>query len=452
MLQKNRGQWSGQLGFVLAASGAAIGLGNIWKFPYMAGANGGGAFVLVYLICVLLIGLPLLAGEIMVGKRARKNPVDAIIHCAQESGKNKSWAAFGWWGIAGLFLTLSFYSVVAGWSIYYFFFTISGHFNHADATQVIESWNSFIGAPGKLILFNAIFMFMTLWVVAKGVQKGLERGSRIMMPLLFLTLIALVFYSAIAADFSKGFHFLFDFDFHKITGSVVINAMGHAFFTLALGVGAMSIYGSYMPQKISIAKAISIAVFLDVLVALLAGLAIFPLIFTYNLHTNGGPGMMFISLPMAFAQMPFGQLFGSLFFLLLFFAAWTSSINMAEPIISTLIEKTKLTRSRACWITGVVTWSLGLFSVFSFNIWSQPIHIPGLGGFTPFGLITDTVTNVILPIGGLFYAIFTGWVMKKKYTRETLSFKSTKLYIIWRFLTRYVAPIGVLVVFIAALL
>ncbi|MFT6836454.1 MAG: NSS family neurotransmitter:Na+ symporter [Francisellaceae bacterium] len=447
MEKSKRGQWSGQLGFVLAASGAAIGLGNIWKFPYMVGANGGSAFVIVYLICILVIGLPMMAAEILVGKRARANPVDAITINSKESNRTIYWSIFGWWGIAGLVLTLSFYSVVAGWSIYYFFLTVSGAFNNATPHSVINLWSSFMADPIKMIIFNAIFMFLTLWVVAKGVQKGLEKGSKIMMPLLFAVLIFLVIYASFAGNTIEALHYLFDFNFQKINGSVIINAMGHAFFTLAIGVGAMSIYGSYMPKPLSIGQSISIAAVLDVIVALLSGVAIYSLIFKYNLDPSSGPGLMFVSLPMAFAHMPFGQYIGGLFFILLFFAAWTSSINIAEPIIGTILEKTKFSRIEICWIIGIITWLFGLLSVFSFNIWANDKLF---GGFTPFDLITDSVTNIILPIGGIFYAIFTGWIMKKKFTKEELNFRSNWLYIIWLYLIRFIAPTSVFIILIYA--
>ena len=449
MKKLKRSQWSGQLAFILAASGAAIGLGNIWKFPYMVGENGGSAFVIIYLICVLVIGLPLMAAEILVGKRARANPVDAIKINAIASIQSTKWSFFGWWGIIALILTLSFYSVVAGWSIYYFFCTISGNFDQATAHSIVQNWESFMADPSKMIIFNAIFMFLTLWVVAKGVQSGLEKASKIMMPILFLTLIILVFYAAITADFNHAFHYLFDLKLCKVTGSVIINAMGHAFFTLALGVGAMSIYGSYMPKSVSIGQSIFIAAVLDVLVALFSGIAIYAIIFKYNLNPEGGPGLMFITLPMAFSHMPLGQYVGGLFFALLFFAAWTSSINIAEPIVATIFEKTNYSRKNICTIVGMVTWLLGLLSIFSFNLWA---HDKLFGGFTLFELITDSVTNIFLPIGGIFYAIFASWIMKKKFTKDELNFKSDKLYLLWLLLTRFIAPISVFIVFIYALI
>ncbi|MDA7742164.1 sodium-dependent transporter [Francisellaceae bacterium] len=447
-MDNNRGQWRNQLGFIIVAAGAAIGLGNIWKFPYMAGSNGGSAFVLVYLLCVILIGIPVMAGEIIVGRRAKKNPVDAIKDNAREAGKNTTWSVMGWWGFFGLLLTLSFYCVVSGWAIYYFFITLSGDLQSFNAKEIGSVWGHFMNDPKTMLIYSAIFVALTMGVVALGVQRGLEGFSRVLLPLLFLILFMLVFYAAFTTGhFKQAFHFLFDPDFSKITSTVVINAMGHAFFTLAIGVGAMSIYGSYMGNSLKLGSSILIIVCLDVLVALLSGLAVFPILFAHDLSPAAGPGLMFLTLPIAFAQMPEGAYIGAGFFALIIFAAWTSSINIAEPIVGIIHEKTKLSRKQSCFFIGIVVWLLGMLSVFSFNVWSD---VKLFGHFTPFAAITDGVTNIILPIGGIFYAIFAGWVMLPKATKETFALRSNALYQIWRFLVRYVAPLGILIIFIAA--
>lgn len=446
-----RASWTSRWGFILAATGAAVGLGNIWKFPYMAGDNGGGAFVMVYLVCVLLIGIPVMAAEILIGRRAQKNSVDALSHLAKESGHSPSWQLLGWWGLAGLLLTLSFYSVVAGWSIDYLAKSLGGDFVGLNAHQVQGQWRHFLASPWQLLLFHSIFMFLTMWVVARGVQKGLEWGSRIMMPLLFLLLFVLVGFSVVTSgpSFMKSVHYLFDFRFNQITGAVVINALGHAFFTLAIGVGAMSVYGSYLPKNVSIGRSIFIIVILDVLVALLAGLAIFPILFKYHLSPSQGPGLMFIALPITFAKMEAGRWIGSFFFALLLFAAWTSSINIAEPLVALLFEKTKLSRVKASVLVGLLAWGLGICSVLAFNVWS---HVKIFGHFDVFTFITDTSTNIFLPVGGIFYAIFVGWIMKRKFSRDELSLPHPSVYWIWRILIRYIAPIAIFVVFVTALI
>lgn len=450
-MAKFRGQWSGQWAFILAAAGAAIGLGNIWKFPYMAGDNGGSAFVIVYLACVVLIGLPVMAAEILIGRRAQKNSIDALKDMAKESKRSKHWSLLGWWGLLGLLITLSFYSVVAGWSIFYLIKTAVGGFNHDSAHQVVSVWTQFLADPGRLLMYHAVFMVLTILVLARGVQKGLERASLIMMPLLFLVLIILVVYAFVSTGpaFGQAFHYLFSADFHKITGPVVINALGHAFFTLAIGVGAMSVYGSYLPKQISIGQSVAVTALLDVLVALLAGLAIFPILFAHHLSPAQGPGLMFVTLPIAFANMTEGQWVGVLFFVLLLFAAWTSSINIAEPLVAALYERTKLSRVQACWVIGLIAWGLGIVSVLSFNVWS---HVKLFGHFDLFTAITDLSTNIFLPIGGIFYAIFAGWMMWREYTQVELAFRQKALYLTWRFLTRYIAPLGILLVFLDAVL
>lgn len=446
---KNRGQWGSQWGFILAAAGAAIGLGNIWKFPYMAGSNGGSAFVLIYLLCVILVGLPVMIAEVLIGRYSNKNPIDALKETAVVSGASPKWQSLGWWGMFGLLLTLSFYSVVAGWSLYYLLLSLKGAFAGQSSQAIAHVWSHFLNSPGELLLYHFIFMVLTMGVVALGVEKGLERASIIMVPLLFVVLLILVCYAAFSTggDFKQAVHFLFDPNFKKVTVNVVINALGHAFFTLAIGVGAMLMYGSYLPPRIKIMRAISFTAGLDVLVALLAGLAIFPLIFHYHIPPQAGPGLMFIALPNAFAQMAGGSVVGALFFLLLLFAAWTSSINIAEPLVAALWEKTRLTRKQACIVVGAIAWVLGIVSVLSFNLWS---HVKVFGRFDLFTFITDLDTNLVLPIGGIFFCVFAGWVMKKTATQNEFA-TFNWLYNLWYFLVRFVAPIGIAVIFLTSL-
>lgn len=445
----NRGKWTSQLTFILALTGAAVGLGNIWKFPYMAGDNGGSAFVLIYLLAVLFIGLPVMVAEIVIGRRTQKNPVDALRQVAIEEGRTRHWSLLGWWGIAGLLLTLSFYSVVAGWSIFYLVQSLTGHLANQSNMQIQHVWQHLMSSPGIMAGYHLLFMALTLIVVARGVEKGLEKANVYMMPILFVILIVLVVYAGIEvpASFKQSWHFLFDFRFKDVTGGVIINAVGHAFFTLAVGVGAMEMYGSYLSKDTSIGRSVIITAILDVMVAFLAGMAIFPILFHNHLAPQEGPGLMFLSLPMAFSHMVGGYWIGTLFFALLLFAAWTSSINIAEPIVAMLYEKTRLSRGQVCWVVGLVTSLLGLVSVFSFNIWSS---VRVFGHFDLFTAITDLSTNIFLPIGGIFYAIFAGWVMRKQHTYGELGFESDAVYHLWLWLSRVVAPAGILVVFISA--
>ena len=308
-------QWSSKWAFILAATGAAVGLGNVWRFPYMAGVNGGSAFVAIYLLCVVLIGLPIMVAEILIGRRGRRNPVDSLAVVAQDNGHSPRWGLLGWWGALALLLVLSFYSVVSGWCIAYLFRSVSGQFTHLNPTQIGHVWQHFLTNPWRLLGWHTLFMTLTMGVIVCGVQQGLERATKIMMPLLYVILIVLVIYAGTVGNFAQAAHFLFDFNLHKITTSVVISAMGHAFFSLALGAGAMLMYGAYVPKKVNITSAVTIVAGLDVLVAILSGLAIFPLVFAYHLAPASGPGLMFETLPIAFAHMNGGAFIGGLFFI-----------------------------------------------------------------------------------------------------------------------------------------
>ena len=435
-------QWSSKTAFILAATGAAVGLGNIWRFPYMAGSHGGSAFVMLYLFFVLVMGMPILIAEIMIGRRARKNPVNALSSLAQIDGHSKHWSMIGWLGALALLLILSFYSVVSGWSIAYLIKNLQGTFINVNATQIQQTWSNFLANPKQLLLWHSVFMSLTVGVIILGVSNGLEKASKIMMPALYAVLIALVIFAATHGNFEQATHFLFDFNLEKINSDVVIAAMGHAFFTLALGAGAMLTYGAYMPKKASITYCVSIVVILDVLVAVLSGLSIFPLVFKYNLAPGSGPGLMFVTLPIAFTHMTHSIVIGSLFFSLLLFAAWTSSINLAEPMVIILMKRLNITRTRAALLVGLLAWAIGITVLLSFNLW-QDVKI--FGHFTPFDIATDLPMNILLPLGGLGFALFAGYIMSKHATRDELH---TILYPIWRFLIRYIAPVGIFIVFI----
>ena len=446
---RKRSTWSSQIAFILALTGAAVGLGNIWKFPYMAGDNGGSAFVLIYILAVIIIGLPVMIAEIVIGRTSQKNPVDALRSLAVKEGHSKHWSLLGWWGMLGLLITLSFYCVIAGWSIFYLIKGLSGALNHDSNAALMHIWNHFLASPGEMTVFTFIFIVMTFYVVAKGVHNGLELANVYMMPILFAILVFLAVYAYLvsAHAFHQAAHFLFDFKVEKITGAVVINALGHAFFTLAVGVGAMEIYGSYLSKETSIGQSVVATAILDVLTAFLSGLAIFPILFMNHIAPQQGPGLMFLALPMAFTNMYGGQWLATLFFILLLFAAWTSSINIAEPMVAMLSEKTSLTRKKACLWVALLTAVLSLVSVFSFNVWE---HVKLFGRFDLFTAVTDLSTNIFLPIGGIFYALFAGWVMKRQLTHHELRMKADWVYNTWHWLTRYAAPIGILIVFISS--
>jgi NSS family neurotransmitter:Na+ symporter len=438
-------QWSSRWAFILAATGSAVGLGNIWKFPYITGEYGGGAFVLVYLACVATIGIPIMIAEVMLGRRARQSPINAMGTLARAEGRTRHWHYLGWMGVVAGFLILSYYSVIAGWTLAYVFRTGSGMFTLATADGVRSIFSDLVSDPERLLAWHTIFMVMTVVVVARGVQSGLEKAVRFLMPALFIILLVLVGYAMNTGYFTEGLNFLFEPDFSKLDSGAVLTALGHAFFTLSLGMGAIMIYGSYLPQNASImGTSVTIAV-ADTVVALLAGMAIFPVVFANGLQADSGPSLIFQTLPLAFGQMPGGAFFGTLFFILLLFAAWTSAISLLEPAVAWLTENTGMTRVLASAYTGILTWLLGVVTVMSFNRWAFSFDFFGQKKTNGFFDVLDILTaNIMLPLGGLFIAVFAGWMMKRRHTQEELAANHTG-YDLWHFIIRFVSPVLVLI-------
>ena len=434
------GTWSSRWTFILAATGSAVGLGNIWKFPYMAGDNGGGAFVLVYLACICIIGLPIMLGEIMIGRRGRSSPANSMKSLAAEANTSSAWTLLGATGALAGLLILSFYSVAAGWAMSYIF----NGFQNITAESSSVSFNNLLSSPSSLIFWHSLFIVLTVFIVARGILKGLEKWINTLMPILFLIILLLCIYAMQTGAFLEGLRYLFMPDFSKINPQVMLEALGQAFFTLSLGMGAIMAYGAYMPANQNIGRtAVSVAS-LDTGVALLAGIAIFPIVFANGLAPSEGPGLVFVTLPIAFSAMPLGILFGTLFFVLLSIAALSSSISLIEPGVAWLIESLKIKRKTATILLGFSAWFLGLFSALSFNLISE---------FTIFGRnffdATDFLTSqIMLPLGGIFIAIFVGWVMKKDDVLEGLGFKEDSLFKAWYFSVRYIAPTLVGLVFL----
>jgi len=442
------GQWSNRWIFILAATGSAVGLGNIWKFPYITGENGGGAFVLVYLLCIAAIGLPIMMAEVLLGRRGRQSPINTMKELASEEGRSPAWSLLGWSGVLAGFLILSYYSVIAGWALAYVLNSASGTFTGAPAADITAVFSELVANPGELIFWHSLFMLMTMLVVARGVKKGLEVAIRFLMPALFVLLLIMVGYAINTGEFTRGLSFLFTPDFSGITGEGVLIAMGHAFFTLSLGMGAIMIYGSYMPHRASIAKTSILVALADTVVALLAGMAIFPIVFANGLEPGAGPGLIFQTLPIAFGNMPGGSFFGTVFFVLLVFAAWSSAISLIEPAVAWLVENKGWTRIKASILCGFMTWFVGLGTVFSFNEWAELT----LWGKTFFDLLDFLTSNIMLPLGGLFIAIFAAWVMKASSTADELALTENSVsYIMWRFLVRFVTPVAVVIVFLNAI-
>jgi NSS family neurotransmitter:Na+ symporter len=435
--QSNHDEWSSHIAFILAATGSAVGLGNIWKFPYITGENGGGAFVFVYLVCVVVLGIPIMMAETMLGRRAAQNPIKTMEILTEEANADKNWHYLGWLGVIAGFLILSYYSVIAGWASAYVLKAFTGSFAAADASAINTLFSDFIASPMQLIFWHTLFMMATMLIVARGINKGLEKSVRFLIPSLFVLLILLVGYAMTTRGYYQGLNFLFSPDFSKLTGKAVLTAMGQAFFTLSLGMGAVMVYGSYLPREVSIVKASLWIAGADTIAALLAGIAIFPLVFTHGLHPDSGPGLIFQTLPIAFGNMTGGWLFGILFFVMLVFAALSSSISLIEPAVAWLVESKGLSREKACVWSGLAAWVLGLGTVFSFNIWKGVKIFDGLDYLT---------ANLLLPVGGVGIAVFAGWIMKPQHSEQELNMSDTQSYQVWRFLIRYVAPSAVFLV------
>lgn len=445
-----RGLWSSRFAFILAATGSAVGLGNIWKFPYITGENGGGAFVLVYLLCIAAIGLPIMMAEVLIGRRGGRSPVNSLKAIAGHDRLNPAWRMVGAVGVIAGFLILSFYSVIGGWAVSYVGTAASGQLTGQSADAIGAIFSDLLADPVTLLMWHTLFMALVMFVVAKGVRAGLERAVTILMPALFLLLLTVVGYAMTTGEFGRAVTFLFQPDFSKLTTSGILVALGHAFFTLSLGMAVMMAYGSYLPKGISIAKTSIAVCVIDTAVALLAGLAIFPIVFANGLEPGAGPGLIFQTLPLAFGQMPMGSLFGTLFFVLLVFAAWTSGISLLEPIVEWLEEQKSMNRTRSTLIAGFVCWLLGIASILSLNLWSDFAPLGWIGmleGKTVFDLLDFFTANILLPLGGLLVAVFAGWVMSREAIEKELAL-SKPMFRLWYITVRYITPVAVGAVFI----
>jgi NSS family neurotransmitter:Na+ symporter len=445
-VESSRGKWSNPWAFTLATTGSAVGLGNIWKFPYIAGEHGGGAFILVYLVCILLLGLPVMFSEMLIGRRGKSSPAGSLAALSREAGSSSLWKGVGLLAVCTGFLILTFYIVVSGWAFAYIQTAASGSFEGASPQQIDGLYQALLANPIRLASWSAVVIFVTMFIVKSGVEKGIEKASYILMPGLFVILLIMVAYAMTTGHFGEGLKFMFVPDFQKLTVDSVLMALGQAFFSLSLGSGATMVYGSYMPRDISIGKTALWVAGMDTLVALLAGLAIFPLVMAYGLQADSGPGLIFVTLPIAFGQMPFGTFFGTLFFVMLTFATLTSTIALLEPSISWLTEKLQISRFQACAGAGLLVWLLGLGTVFSFNIWADK-RIFSRNFFE----LLDYVTSAwMLPLGSFFVALFCGWVVTRTVTADELRF-SARAYGLWRFSIRYVAPVAILMIFLNAI-
>ncbi len=441
-----REQWGSKLGFILAAAGSAIGLGNIWKFPYVVGENGGSAFIIIYLLCTAIIGLPVLVGEILIGRTTQRNPVGAF----RALSGSRFWAGVGGMGVAAGFLILSFYAVIAGWSVGYIYESFSGDlFKYADPTKAAVHFEELTHDVVWIIGYFGFFMILTMGLVYAGVQKGIERGSKIMMPVLFLLLIFVMIRGITMEGSGAGLEFLLKPDWSHVSGQTFLIALGQAFFTLSMGMGAMLTYGSYMSKKDSVPSSALQILLLDTAIALVAGIAIFTSVFATGLDAAAGPGLIFHTLPVVFMKMPGGEIFGPIFFILLSIAALTSAISLLEVITAYFVDEKGWTRHRAVIVFGSVTFLIGIPSALSFNVLSDTT----IFGLNFFGLVDYLTANIMLPLGGLLIAVFIAYVWKfdkalieLKNGAERLFNKNPLLITLWQIFIKFFAPVLIFLV------
>jgi NSS family neurotransmitter:Na+ symporter len=438
--------WTHKGTFLLAAVGSAVGLGNLWRFPYLTGENGGGAFILVYALTIFAVGIPILIAETMLGRASRQSPIMGMHFLTRTHRTSRAWESIGWLGAASAFLILSFYSVIAGWALHYTWQMFTGSLAGADAETIGAGFDALLASPGLLTLYHTLFIIASGLIVGMGIHRGIESSLRFMMPALFAILLLVLAYSIANGDIGAAASFLFTFNIADLSLEGWLQAMGQSFFTLSLGMGAIMAYGAYMSDEASLTRtAIAIAI-VDTAVAMVAGLAIFALVFGADLNPGQGPGLMFVTLPLAFAEMPFGALVGGIFFILVLGAAISSSISLIEPVAAYLVERFDLTRPQAVFAMVVASWAMGLLTVLSFNLWAEGTIFHALFGRSAFDFL-ELLTNIFMPLGGLLIALFAGWalthseVMKEMRTNETW-------FGIWRFLVRFIAPAAVSFVFL----
>lgn len=441
-----RAQFSSRFGLIAAAAGSAIGLGNIWKFPYITGVYGGAAFLFVYLGFILAIGLPVMLSELIIGRKSRRNAFGAFKKLAPKT----PWRLIGSFGVAAAFLILSFYGVVAGWSIKYIFFSISNNFANSSPELINTHFENFITNPIAPLKFQIFFMLLTGAIVIIGVQKGIERYSKILMPVLLFIIIILDIRAVTLPGAGEGLRFLFKPDFSKLSFEGVLSALGHAFFSLSLGMGTLITYGSYVKKNNNLVKTAIQVTTADTFIAILAGIAIFPAVFAFNIEPDVGVGLIFKTLPNVFMQMPGGYIFSILFFVLLTIAALTSGISILEVVVAYFTEELKIKRNISTILATALITLLGVICSLSLGIFSDLI----IFNRNVFDLLDHISANILLPVGGMFIALFIGWAFGRyKVYREVAHGGKLKGWFLWIFmrLVKFVAPIAIFIVFLQGL-
>jgi NSS family neurotransmitter:Na+ symporter len=436
-------RWSSWRGFLLSAIGFSVGLGNIWRFPYVAGENGGSAFVIIYLVCAFAIGWPLLVSELAIGRTGRSDPPGSYRAVARASGLSTAWGAAGTLAILCVFAVLSFYTVLTGWTFDYFVRGVSGAFEGLDAASSSTMFANLMGNPWRLLFWHTIVNVLIIVIIRRGVQQGIEKAAKILMPMLFVTLFVMAVYSLIAGDTASALAFLLQPDFAAVTPKTVMIAVGQAFFSISVAMATMVTFGSYLPRAVSIPKSATIIIFADTGVAMLAGLVIFPLVFAYGLAPTEGAGLIFQTLPIAFGQMPGGQLFGVVLFLLLMVAGLSSCLGGAEAAVSWVDARWKVPRQRGILYFVGTIWLIGITVILSLGDWSDiyPLgFIPALAEETIFGIFEWLAANILLLIGATLTAVFFGWFVPNSIKLEGLGMDDGKLFLYVTTMLRFVIP------------
>lgn len=440
-------RWNSCTSFVFATAAAAIGLGNIWRFPYLAGQYGGGAFVLIYIFFVIVLGIPLMTSEVILGRIGRSNPVASIAKVAKSVHQSRYWGLVGGLTILAAFLILTYYMVIAGWVLDYFVRALLGHFKHATELSAINNFKELQSSPWQILLTDTTITLATMVVIALGINRGLERTVMIMFPALVFLLLILLGYAMTTGSFQHSVIFLFRPDFHLLTPKIVLVALGQAFFSLNIAMGVIIMFSAYLPEKTPIMSSVIAVCFSDTAIALLAGLVIFPVVFANHLQPTSGPSLIFRTLPIAFGHLPFGNIVGALFFLLLLFAAFTSAISLIEPTLHWLMENHNLSRIKAAISAGIVCWILSFGTIASFN---HAAHVQ-IHGITFFKAIDFLTSAIMLPLGGLFVAIFTGWLLPTQTIHDQLGWDvRSGWFRTWRWIKRYFAPIAIALILLSS--
>lgn len=436
-------QWTSKLGFILAAAGSAIGLGAIWKFPYVAGTNGGAVFFLIFILFTLIIGAPILIAEFVIGRNTQKDAIRAY----KELAPHSAWPILGYLGVAASIILLSFYSVVGGWILSYLWRSVTGSFTGLSQKEYGALFENTIGNPVEAVIAQLLFLILTIWVVQGGVQKGIEKANKYMMPALFILFIVLAVRSLTLTGASVGVEFLLKPDFSSISSETLLLALGQSFFALSVGISVMVTYASYLSKNENIMKSAFSVVGLNILISLLAGLVIFPAVFALGFEPGEGPGLVFVVLPAVFNEIVFGGFFLTIFLILLLFATLTSAFSILEIVVAVIVKEKAGKRKRASWLAGILIFVVGIPSALSFGVLSDiEIFNKSIFDFADF-----LVSNISLPLGALFISLFIGYRIPRHTVKKELELGTKGLGIlfdIWYFTIRFIAPIGIVLVFL----